>query len=201
MGQVSLTASNWLPLVALLCFASVLFLSFCVWKYFSSRTEGASSPADSTPVLQHVELHPLVDSLRLDDAVEASMDKIVQTWGAPPVAPSDQAYPCSEEDQRQSSPDEPVTRTCGIVDQREALTARVAYDRDSAQGLCELVRALYLDQSNFRFHEIAELQAEDKALARALIDHWLADPTAVEYWEQTYAAVCESPAVLRADRA
>jgi len=201
MGQISLTASNGLPLVALLCFASVLFLSFCVWKYFGSRAEGASSPADSTPILQHVELHPALDSLRLDDTVEASMDKVVQTWGAPPVASSDQAYPCSEEDQRQSSPDEAVTRTCEIVDLREALTARVASDRDSAHGLRDLVRALYLDQSNFRFHEIAELQAEDRALARALIDQWMADPTAVEYWEQTYAAVCESPAALRADRA
>jgi len=188
-----------LPWVALFCFASVLFLSFCVWKYFGSRSEGAS-PADSTPVPQHVELHPALDSLLLDDAVEASMDKVMQTWGAPPVASSEHAYPCSDEDQR-LSPDEAVTRTCEMVDLREALTARFAYDRGSAQGLKDLVRALYLDQSNFRFHELAELQAEDKALARALIDQWMADPTAVEYWEQTYAAVCASPAASRADPA
>jgi hypothetical protein len=201
MGQISFTAGSWLPLVALFCLGSVLFLAVCVRKYFHSRVEEASCPADSVPVPQLVELRPALNSLRLDEAVEASIDKVMQTWGARPETSSDQAYPCSEEDQRQSSAGEAVIRTGEIVDLREALTARVASDRDSAHGLRDLVRALYLDQSTFRFHEIADLRAEDRVLARALIDQWMADPTAVEYWEQTYAAVCESPAALRADRA
>jgi hypothetical protein len=201
MGQFSFATSNALPLVALLCFASVLFLAVCVAKYFRSRNEEVLSVADAVPVPQQVELHPTLELVRLDDAIEASIDKVMQTWGGPPLASSEHAYPCGDEDQRQSTPGEAPTPACEITDLRDALTARVASDRDSAHGLKELVRALYLDQSNFRFHEIAELQAEDRVLARALIEQWMSNPTAVEYWEQTYAAVCESPAALRADRA
>jgi len=74
----------------------------------------------------------------------------------------------------------------------EAVRARIARDRASAQGLSELIRALYLDQSNFTFHTIAELNVEDRALAKGLIEEWLADPSAVETWEEIYDTARES---------
>jgi hypothetical protein len=48
---------------------------------------------------------------------------------------------------------------------------------------------------------IADLRPEDKELARALFEKWLADPTAIDYWEEVYASVCEPPEALRTDRA
>ena len=201
MGQISFSAGNWLPAVAFFCLGSVLLLGVCVRKYFQARAEEASVPAEPVSVPQLVEVHPALNALRVDDAVVASIDRVMQTWAPPSGTSAVQAYGCGEEDQRQASAGDAVIRTGEIVDLREALAARVASDGGSAHGLRDLVRALYLDQSNFRFHEIAELQAEDRVLARALIEQWMADPTAIEYWEQTYVAVCESPAALRADRA
>lgn len=71
----------------------------------------------------------------------------------------------------------------------EAFHARVARDRPSAQGLIELIRALYLDGSTFTFNTIGELSTEDRELANALIDAWLADPSAVDEWRDAYDAV------------
>ena len=203
MGQISFSAGNWLPLAVLFCVGSVLLLAVCVRKYFQGRAAETSVPADSVSVPQQVEVHPALSALRVDEAVVASIDRVMQTWAPPPDTSTVQAYPCGEEDQRQGGAAEAATRTCEIVHLREALTARVASDRVSAQGLRDLVRALYLDQSNFRFHDIAQLEPGDKVLARALIDQWMTDPSAVEYWEQTYVAVCENPnpAPSSADRA
>ena len=74
----------------------------------------------------------------------------------------------------------------------DAVRERVARDPATAHGLVELVRALYLDGSSFEFHAIAELDAEDRALAKALVDAWLADPVAVDDWKRLYDAVREA---------
>lgn len=197
--QIPSTTIDWLPLVALLCFASVLFLVFCVRKYFASRAREARL-AESVQIAHRIESPRAPDAPERNDAVEESLSKVMQTWSASPLAPGDQPYLFSAEDQRKSTPGDALVRMQDVIDVREAVSARVAFDRASAQGLRELVRALYLDQSNFRFHVIADLQPEDKALARALIEKWMTDPTAIEYWEGIYAGVCDSPDALRADR-
>jgi len=74
---------------------------------------------------------------------------------------------------------------------RDIVHERVHRDRTSAQGLVELVRALYLDGSSFEFSTIAELDPDDRALAKALIDEWLANPSAVDDWKELYDAVRE----------
>ena len=197
--QIPSITIDWLPLVALLCFASVLFLVFCVRKYFASRAREARL-AESVQIAPRIELPRASDAVERNDAVEESFSKIVQTWSASPLPPADQAYLCNAEDQRESAPGDALARMHDVIDVREAVSARVALDRASARGLRDLVRALYLDQSNFRFHVIADLQPEDRALARALIEKWMTDPTAIEYWESIYAGVCDSPDALRADR-
>ena len=78
---------------------------------------------------------------------------------------------------------------------RDIVRERVARDRTSAQGLVELVRALYLDGSSFEFSTIAELDPDDRALAKALIDEWLANPSATDDWKSAYDAVREINAV------
>ncbi len=78
-----------------------------------------------------------------------------------------------------------------------AARTRIVRDGVSAQGLSELIRALYLDETNFTFQTIAGLNAEDRALAERLIEAWLADPSAVEPWEEIYDTVRESHAVGR----
>ena len=77
----------------------------------------------------------------------------------------------------------------------DVVRERVARDPGSAHGLVELVRALYLDGSSFAFHTIAELDAEDRALAKALVDAWLANPAAIDDWKQLYDAVRELQAL------
>ena len=73
-----------------------------------------------------------------------------------------------------------------------AIRTRVSQD-PAANGLRDLVRALYLDQSTFTFHTLAELSSEDRALAKQLIDAWLDDPAAIDDWEMFYATLREAP--------
>ncbi|HVF64555.1 MAG TPA: hypothetical protein VNE58_11225 [Casimicrobiaceae bacterium] len=73
----------------------------------------------------------------------------------------------------------------------DAVCSRVARDPASAEGLIELARALYLDGSKFTFQTLADLGAHDRGLASSLIEAWLADPSAVEEWQQLYEAVRE----------
>ena len=101
MGQISFATSDSLPLVALLCFASVIFLAVCVRNYFASRVEEAPA-ADSVPIPHRIELQRAADARQLDDAVEASITRVVQTWSAPPLAPGQKTYLGSDEDQRQT---------------------------------------------------------------------------------------------------
>jgi len=81
-----------------------------------------------------------------------------------------------------------------------AVSSRIAEDAEAARGLAELVRALYLDQSNFRFETIAALGAEDRRLALSLIEVWLANPTAIDLWQAMYAAVEKPARAVRADQ-
>jgi hypothetical protein len=178
---------NALPLVAVAWAASVLFLVVAARRYFASRARPpaeAEAPARvEEPPDPSVRVEP---TLSLPDAEACPVDAL------------------ADEDQQPGNPPLPAVRASApsASDLREALVARVARDPDSTDGLRDLVRALYLDQSNFRFHAIAELPAEDRLLARQLLDAWLADPSAVDHWEAMYAAFREGlPAERRTQQA
>ena len=105
-----------------------------------------------------------------------------------PFLPTPAPDPVAETlaDQSETDPGSAPAPTPSLHD---TVCERVARDPATAHGLVELVRALYLDGSSFEFHAIAELDAEDRALAKALVDAWLADPAAVDEWKQLYDAV------------
>ena len=200
MAQFPLNTIDSLPLVALLCLASVVFLAFCLRKLFASRVREDPLP-ESSAIMPLIELQRSLDTLDVGREAATTIDNIVQTWSDPGTALTDQAYLESAEDQRFGAVALAGSRVPQPADVREALRARIARDRTSAQGLSDLVRALYLDQSNFRFEAIAHLDPEDRTLACALIETWMTDPSAIEFWESVYSGVCAVPDDLKVDRA
>lgn len=200
MGSSPVAAIDPLLFVALLCFASLVFLAFCVRKYFASRAREAVVDAPM-PITRPTDAQDPTEPVENDPAIERSMSRILETWSATLAVAGDPDDSGSREDQHERSPDAATDRTLEGADLREAVRARVAADHASSHGLSELVRALYLDQSNFRFQMIAELQPEDRTLARALIEKWMANPGDIDYWEGIYAELRDTPDVLRVDRA
>ena len=171
---------NWIPLIAALWLASVFLLVFSARKYFASR-ELDRAGAEPTPMQE-----PFIEASRTPGTLLAGREVVTDVDDAPRwvAAPHDRAADIAATISR--APD------IGAESVFEAVRARIARDRASAEALRELIRALYLDQSNFTFHTIAELDAEDRALAKGLIDKWLEDPSAVERWEILYDTFRES---------
>lgn len=167
-----------LPLLALLWAASVLLLILSARNYLACRAErrGAWEQPAQEPFVGVDAPPPAVHH-----AIRASL------------LPDGNATLFAAEDQRpgrepSASLVEPEVEGANL---REMISARVTRDRTSVQGLADLVRALYLDQSNFSFAAIAELAVDDRQLAQALISQWLADPSAVDYWEAMHALLRE----------
>lgn len=170
---------NWLPLVALLWLSSIGLLVICARKYFASRARPGAA-RESLPMQE-----PFIE-------IRAPLQ---MPPGHAGVADPDEREPRLETIGAIART--PESRATSL---REAVRARVVRDRASAHGLGELVRALYLDQSNFRFDTIAELPTDDRDLAKALIEEWLADPSAVDYWEGIYATVHDVPSAVARPR-
>ena len=155
------TLDSSVPLLGLLWLASVLLLIFAMRRYAASR---AHSTAKVEPALTQQRLSE-VSSPSLALFAPAAIGE-TDASEPPQLLPLDRRTPALE-----------------------AVRARVARDRPSAQGLIELIRALYLDGSTFTFNTIGDLSTEDRELANALIDAWLADPSAVDDWRDAYDAV------------
>lgn len=131
----------------------------------------------------------LPEQLRQEDApTRAYAMPAAQQAAAPKVQQADAP------EVRPAIAQEPNTADENIFD---VVQTRITRDRASAQGLSELIRALYLDQSNFTFSTVAELDPEDRALAKGLVEAWLSDPKAFERWEELYETVREDYAARR----
>ena len=151
-----------IPLLGLLWMASVLLLVFAMRRYAAASR-----------------LHP---TAKVEPAF--TQQRLSEVSSPPQVL----FEPAAIGDTGASEPPQPPSLD-GPAPALDAVRARVARDRPSAQGLIELVRALYLDGSTFTFNTIGELSDEDRQLASALIDAWLADPSAVDDWRAAYDAV------------
>lgn len=171
---------NSIPLIAALWLASIFLLVFSARRYFASRAHDRSG-AELTPMQE-----PFIGASRTPGTLVAEREVVTEVDNTSPwvAAPHDLAAGVAATIARA-----PDTAAESVF---EGVRARIARDGACAQGLSELIRALYLDQSNFTFHTIAELNVEDRALAKRLIEEWLADPSAVEPWEEIYDTVRES---------
>ena len=183
-----------LALVALLWVGSVLLLAFAMRGYYRARAHpGASQDAhvqrDVTD--ERAETQAFVD-WHVGNTARAGLSGAGGVSATAVFGFGDaQADRFATDDQQPvsaspASPVRPATEREALV---AKLRARVAADPESAQGVAQLVRALYLDQSNFRFETIAALGTEDRQLALQLIAEWLADPLAVDFWQAMYAAI------------
>ena len=181
---------------AALCWlASVIFAAICARRYLVSRAADQSlrEPSASDERFRDIDT-PQQPMLRMgDDGPLGNRDNTLQVPSPSTTQPLER-FACDAGDQQPG-----VGPTIGVhaIDSpealREALQARVREDAASARALGDLVRALYLDESNFRFHAIADLPQDDASLARALIAQWLANPAAVDYWEGLYATLPQRP--------
>lgn len=193
-----------LALVALLWLGSVILLVFAVRGWFVARAKsrlrpaGASSSALASTGEAPASTEWYVGSQALTDvgdvaAIDGHADIPLANPGHGPLTAEDQ----------QPAPSTTAAVAATAVP-REALAAtvrtRVAHRDASSRALADLVRALYLDQSNFRFETLCALSAQDRALARHLVDTWLADPSAVDFWQALYAAVDTTSATARASQ-
>ena len=153
------------------------------------------------PSPQHVTASPL--SLPQTSSESAEHDEpSPQQVTAPPLSLAQSSSESSSESAEQEDRPDPAAAfetqpTEPEVNILDAVRARFAEEGTTAHGLSDLIRALYLDESNFTFHSIADLSDDDRALARRLIKHWLEDPLALERWEEIYAAVPKSYALIR----
>lgn len=196
-----------LALVALLWLGSVLFLAFAVRGYYRARAHPRASqdvPVQQAVTDERAGTQAFVD-WHVGDTARAALSG---ADGASALAASGLGDPQADrfatDDQRplSASPASPVRQATERETLVATLRARVAADPQSAQGVAQLVRALYLDQSNFRFETISALGKEDRQLALQLIDEWLADPMAVDFWQAMYAAVdVSAPSALTVERA
>jgi hypothetical protein len=192
-------------IVAVLWIGSVALLVFAVRGYLAARARErlaqtavvepsqreASSVAQAFPDWYVGEPR----DQRLAEAAPGGID-------APPSLHNPRIAGLATEDQRPGSTTSSTsqTRATAPEDLGTALRSRIAADPASSHGIAQLVRALYLDQSNFRFEAIAALSADDRQLARQLIDAWLADPSAIEFWHAMYSAVDAAAAPARTDQ-
>jgi hypothetical protein len=195
-------SENWLTLVAMAWLASVVLFVVSLRRYLASRALLRAQAEPPTVQEPYIEIGAASQVLfgpaptyphDSEPGLSAPLDRRL-----PGVAIGDEAtHEAIARDFQVAGEASPVASTPGScpASVREAVRDRVSRDRASAQGLSELIRALYLDQSNFTFHTLAELDAQDRALAKALIEEWLDVPWAVEKWEELYHAVLEgSPA-------
>jgi hypothetical protein len=204
VDALSLPATDYaLALAALLWIGSVFLLGFAARGYFAARARSRASPPKRTQ-------EPALD---VAAAFPPSADRPVVGSGSARVEATEPTRPGAAyclrartvdevggEDQR---PPAAMTRSFAARESsREdlvaAVSSRAAGDPGAAHGLADLVRALYLDQSNFRFETIAALGDADRRLAMLLIEEWLADPSAIDFWQAMHATL-DGPA--RAARA
>ena len=158
------------------------------------QTSSASAEHDE-PLTPHVTAPP--PSLPQTSSERAELDDPPTPHVTAPPLPQSSSERAEQEDRPTpgaTSETQPAKPEVSVLD---AVRARFAEEGTPAQGLSDLIRALYLDESNFTFHSIADLSDDDRALARRLIDHWLADPLALDRWEEIYTAVPKSYALIR----
>ena len=198
-------SESWLSLVALAWLASVLLFVVSLRKYLATRALHRARPQPTTVQEPYIDIRapsqPLFGPTAASDAGDTEPGR---------SAPPDRTLPgagAGDEGTREATAEDFQTAVAassiacapgaGPTSVREAVRVRVIRDRASAQGLSELVRALYLDQSNFTFHALAALDGDDRALAKALVDEWLDVPSDVEKWEALYDAVRDSAPATR----
>lgn len=176
---------SWIPLAAALWLASVILLIFSARKYFATRGLDRAG-ADLAPLQE-----PFIEASRTPGTlvVKREADTDIDDASLSVTARDDHAAEVAGTISREPE--------AGVESLFAAVRARIAGDPASAHGLSELIRALYLDQSNFTFQMIAGLSVEDRALAKGLIDEWLVDPSAIERWEEIYETVRERNPVSR----
>ena len=192
---------DWLLIAAVLCGASVLFLGFSAYKYFSSRSREREARAALRPRGDEPESFGVASAE--PEPLEATISRLGLASRSPLFVPLTTGGANREEqsalDQR---PSEGIKDFSPLGQFRgtnisEAVCERVDQDRGSAKGLIDLVRALYLDQSNFTFDVVAQLAPEDRVLAGLLFERWLLDPSEIEYWEDIHNRLIGPPTALR----
>ena len=75
-----------------------------------------------------------------------------------------------------------------VADVIAAVEARVASDPVEAAALKDLLRALYLDESVFRFSALSRIDDDDRELAAALVTAWLSNAYPLERWSAAFEA-------------
>lgn len=194
----------WLSLVALAWLASVLLFVVSLRRYLASRALHRAQAEPTTVQEPCIEIRAASQvlfgpaSTYADDSeprLSAPLDRTLLGAGIGDEA----THEATARDSQAAGAVSPMACTPGScpASVKEAVRARVSRDRSSAQGLSELIRALYLDESNFTFRTLAELDTQDRALAKALIEEWLDVPSAVEKWEELYHTVREGSPVTR----
>ena len=204
LSQLLAVWENWILLIAALWLASILLFVFSLRRYFAGR---AFEREDALTPIQEpfIEVTRTPQRLGAEDdtvtGVESAARQVADQHTGTTSASADNRDQALSERRTQAAnadgvaPPIPLEPAIGAEGVFAAVGARIARDPASAQGLSELIRALYLDESHFTFHALAELDAEDRALAQALIEEWLADPSAVEAWEEIYDTVRSSHSV------
>jgi hypothetical protein len=182
---------NAFALVALLWFGSVGLLAYAVRGYVAARAvERAAQPGTQQEPFIDAGVTQGLEDVRSSASTRDGPD-VGESFGSQATSPVPAIDEIAAEDQRldaamAASRDAPGAPGEDLL---AAVSDRLSAAPGDSQGLRELVRALYLDQSNFRFETLAALGDEDRRLAMRLIEAWIADPSALDFWHAIYAAL------------
>jgi hypothetical protein len=188
-------AASWIDnafaLVALFWIASLGLLVYALRGYVAARAveRAAQSGAQQEPFIQ-AEVTPRIEDVRPTLSARDELDPDASIGGQPePPVPAIDEF--AGEDQRPETVMAAWRDASGVPreDLLAAVRERLSAAPTASQGLRELVRALYLDQSNFRFETLAALGDEDRRLAFRLIEAWIGDPSALDFWHAMYAGL------------
>jgi hypothetical protein len=186
----------WISVVALIALLNVVLLLFVSRNYFAARASRAKdrrSDLEPAPAVgEHFYGAPdgfteaaSDDGFPLASTAEGGVAPIVTTTASEAPASSKPILQGSARHATTAATDAP------IEDVLEAARIRIEKHPGSSEALKDLLRALYLDQSMFTFSILAEMPAEDRALAGSLVEAWLMDAYPVERWEGVYKATQE----------
>ena len=197
----------WVGLVAVMWLLNVVFLVFATRKYFAIKAARSRGSDDGPGLREH---YVAVDGS--GEAVASSPEKAAIARRTPEPLPvmveqframNAEAIETADTSSAladgldAAAPAEIATATAELPDVLLAALARIVQDPASGQPLCDLIRALYLDQSVFTFDGLAAIDAGDRKTAAALITAWLMATYDTDRWE---AAFETTQALRSADR-
>jgi len=194
VDALSLSATDYaLALAALLWIGSALLLGFALRGYLASRARSRASRSAQAqePFVDVAAESPAIADRPVVEPVSVAVEAPEQRGPGPALRFAGRIVDqhATEDQQPTAATHSFAARGLSREDLIAAVSSRVARDPGTAQRLADLVRALYLDQSNFRFETIAALGDADRGLAMLLIEEWLADPSAIDFWQAMHATL------------